>query len=73
MQTLGIITIIPKGEKGPYFTLKGNKHKQEQFAYDLTIFLEYLEGRDDLNAKNINHILGVLNEFFVLSVWQWSG
>ena len=45
----------------PYQTRKGNKHLQEQYADDLTIFLEYVDGDDDLNALNIKNILNVLS------------
>ena len=51
----------------PYQTRKGNEHLQEQHADDLTIFLEYVDGDDDLKALNIKNILNVLDEFFVLS------
>ena len=48
----------------PYQTQKGNKHPQEQYANDLPIFLEYVDGEDDLNALNIKNILKVFNDFF---------
>ena len=46
---------------------KSNKHLQEKYADDLTIFLEYVDGEDDLNAINIKNILKVLDELFLLS------
>ena len=53
----------------PYPTRNENIHLQEQYEDDLTIFLEYIEGNDDLNAQNIKYILSVLGEFFVYQVW----
>ena len=65
---IGILAPAPRNSKAkPYQTQKGNEHLQEQYADDLTIFLEYVDGDDDLNALNIKNILNVLNEFFVLS------
>ena len=46
---------------------KGHKHLQEQYADDLTVFLEYAENNDKLNAENDRCILKILNKFFVLS------
>ena len=50
-----------------YQTPIGNKHLQEQYADDLSIFLEYVDGDDDLNASNIKNILDVPDAFFLLS------
>ena len=39
-----------------YYTKKGNKHLQEQYADDLTVFLEYVRD-NDLKAENLRYIL----------------
>ena len=43
-----ILALSLKNAKAkPYKTKKGNSHLQEQYADDLTIFLEYTESDDD--------------------------
>ena len=39
----------------PYCTKKGIRHLQEQYAYDLTVFLDYL------NVENVRYNLKVLD------------
>ena len=53
----------------PYQTPQGYKHLQEQYADDLTIFLEYIEGKDNLNVQNLKHILSVLDNSLYCQVW----
>ena len=36
-----------------YQTQTGNKRLQKQYADDLTIFLEYIDGEDDLNTLTL--------------------
>ena len=63
-----ILALALKNSKAkPYKTKKGNSHLQEQYADNLTIFLEYIEGDEDLNSSNGKSVLKVLDEFYVLS------
>ena len=58
---------LKDSEAKPYRTKKGNTHLQEQYADNLTIFLEYTNGEDVRKAISIIYVLNVLDEFFVLS------
>ena len=63
-----ILTLAFKNSKAkPYRTKKRNTHLQDQYADDLTIFLEYTNGDVDRNALSIKYVVNVLDEFFVLS------
>ena len=63
-----ILALALKNSKAkPYKTKKSSSQRQEQYADDLTIFLEYIEGDDDLNASSIKILLKLLDEFYVLS------
>ena len=47
--------------------MKNNTHLQEQYADEMTSFLEYAKDDDIKNAENVKYIIKVLDEFYVLS------
>ena len=57
---------VKNSKAKPYKTKKGNDHLQEQYADDLTIFLEYTKDDDGRNNFSIKCVLSVLDKFFVL-------
>ena len=58
---------LKKLKAKPYKCKKGNYHLQEQYADDLTIFLEYTKDDDGWNTSSIKCVLSVLVKLYVLS------